>query len=341
MEELKNTVVYAGYLKDQTVLVKSSSGGAFFALSEYFLDEGNAVVATVYNYKKQLAEFQLILSKGDRDRARGSKYMQSKPGKVFQDSYQWLIDNPQKKLLFVGMGCQADAFRRFCELKDLRERVWIVDIVCHGVPSPKLWNEYAMALQKKYNGCITYLTFKDKGNGWRAPSAYVKINEREYFIRDYVKVFYNCSALRPSCYECQFAKIERKTDITIGDFWGIDKVMPDYYNEEGNSLYLIHTNRGKILFEKIKNDLNCRESNTKQCWQPNLESPTKKSEFRDAFWKDYHREGIDYIMKKYGTVSLRTKVKSKLLKFMGGTQKVTSIMLITPKGGQHNELEAA
>ncbi len=342
MEELKNTVVYAGYLKDQTVLVKSSSGGAFFALSEYFLDEGNAVVATVYNYEKQLAEFQLILSKDDRDRAMGSKYMQSKPGKIFQDSYQWLIDNPQKKLLFVGMGCQADAFRRFCELKGLRERVWIVDIVCHGVPSPKLWNEYAMALQKKYNGCITYLTFKDKRNGWMAPSAYVKINDREYFIRDYVKVFYNRCALRPSCYKCLFAKIERKTDITIGDFWGIDKVMPDYYNEEGNSLFLIHTNRGKILFEKIKNDLNCRESNTKQCWQPNLESPTKKSEFRDAFWKDYNREGISYIMKKYGTVPLRTKVKNKLLKFMGGgTQKVTSIMLITLKGGQHNELEAA
>ena len=98
----------------------------------------------------------------------------------------------------------------------------------------------------------------------------------------------------------------------------------------------------QILFEKIKNGLNYKESNEKQCWQPNLESPTKKSEFRDVFWKDYHREGIRYIMKKYGIVPLRTKVKNKLLIFMGGgTQKVTSIMLITPKGGQHNELEAA
>lgn len=321
MIEPINTVVYAGYLKNQTVLVKSSSGGAFFALSEYFLDEGNAVIATVYDYDKQLAEFRLILSRKDRDRAMGSKYMQSKPGKIFQDAYQWLVDNPQKELLFVGMGCQADAFRRFCELKDVRDRVCIVDIVCHGTPSPKLWNEYAMLLQRKYSGYITYLTFKDKRNGWMAPSAYVKINEKEYFIKDYVKVFYNRCALRPSCYECLFAKIERKTDITIGDFWGIDKVMPDYYNEEGNSLFLIHTNQGKIIFEKIKNKLTYRESNTKQCWQPNLESPTKKSEFRDAFWKDYHREGIDYIMKKYGTVPLRTKVKNKLLNLWGGVHK--------------------
>lgn len=321
MIEPINTVVYAGYLKNQTVLVKSSSGGAFFALSEYFLDEGNAVIATVYDYDKQLAEFRLILSRRDRDRAMGSKYMQSKPGKIFQDAYQWLVDNPQKELLFVGMGCQADAFRRFCELKGVRNRVCIVDIVCHGAPSPKLWNEYAMLLQRKYRGYITYLTFKDKRNGWMAPSAYVKINEKEYFIKDYVKVFYNRCALRPSCYECLFAKIERKTDITIGDFWGIDKVMPDYYNEEGNSLFLIHTNQGKVIFEKIKNKLTYRENNTKQCWQPNLESPTKKSEFRDTFWKDYHREGIDYIMKKYGTVPLRTKVKNKLLNLWGGVHK--------------------
>ena len=85
-----------------------------------------------------------------------------------------------------------------------------------------------------------------------------------------------------------------------------------------------------------------RLSDTKQCWQANLEAPTKKSELRDTFWEDYYREGIDYIMKKYGKTPLRTKVKNKLLKFVGGgTQKVTLAMLTTPKGGQHNEMEAA
>lgn len=211
----------------------------------------------------------------------------------------------------------------------------------HGSPSPKLWREYAESIEKK-NGKITYLTFKDKRNGWKAPTAFVTVAGYEYSIKDYVKVFYNRCALRPSCYMCPYATIERKTDMTIGDFWHIDKMIPDFYDENGNSLFLIHTDQGEKLFDDIKENLEYRLSDTKQCWQANLEAPTKKSELRDTFWEDYYREGIDYIMKKYGKTPLRTKVKNKLLKFMGGgTQKVTLAMLITPKGGQHNELEAA
>lgn len=124
--------------------------------------------------------------------------------------------------------------------------------------------------------------------------------------------------LRPSCYECPYATTERKTDITIGDFWHIEETIPDFYDPNGNSLFLIHTNRGEELFEKIKNDLDYRLSNTTQCWQPNLEAPTKKSEQREEFWNDYQKKGIDFVMKKYGTVSMKTKIKNKLLKIMRG-----------------------
>ena len=106
---------------------------------------------------------------------------------------------------------------------------------------------------------------------------------------------------------------------------------------------MIHTNRGEELFEKIQSDLDYRLSNTTQCWQANLEAPTQKSEQREEFWNDYKKKGIDFVMKKYGSVPMKTKIKNKLHKIMGGrgTQKVVPIMLITPKGGQHNELEAA
>ena len=120
--------------------------------------------------------------------------------------------------------------------------VYIVDIICHGSPSPKMWREYAESIQKK-DGKITYLTFKDKRNGWKSPTAYVKVNGAEKPIKDYVKVFYNRCALRPSCYECPYATIERKTDMTIGDFWHIEETIPDFYDPNGNSLFLIHTNR--------------------------------------------------------------------------------------------------
>lgn len=311
MIEQIDTIVYAGRLKDQSTLISSSSGGAFTAISDFFLENGNAVVATIYNYDNHTAEFQMILNKKQREKAKGSKYMQSTPKDVYREAYQWLIENTGRELLFVGTGCQSDGFRKFSELTGIRNRVFIVDIVCHGTPSPMLWKEYAESIQKK-NGKITYLTFKDKRNGWKSPTAYVKVNKVEKQIKDYVRVFYNSCALRPCCYECPYTKIERKTDITIGDFWHIEETIPDFYDSKGNSLFLIHTNRGKDLFDKIKDNLDYRLSNTTQCWQINLEKPTEKSENREVFWRDYQNKGIEFLMRKYGTVSLKIKVKNKI-----------------------------
>lgn len=316
MVDLIDTIVYAGRLKDKSALMSSSSGGAFSALSDYFLDNGNAVVAAVYNYENSMTEFQMLLNKEQRDKAKGSKYMQSKSGDIYSKAYHWLLENTERKLLFVGMGCQADGFRKFSELKGIRDRVYVVDIICHGSPSPKLWREYAESIQKKA-GKITYLTFKDKRNGWRSPTAYVEVNGEERPIKDYVKVFYNRCALRPSCYECPYATTERQTDMTIGDFWNIEETIPDFYDPNGNSLFLIHTDRGEELFEKIRGDLDCRLSNTTQCWQANLEAPTKKSESRGEFWNDYQKKGIDFVMRKYGTVPMKTKIKNKLLRIIG------------------------
>ena len=186
--ELISTRVYAGRLKDRENLNNSSSGGAFTALSDFFLKNGNAVVAAIYNYENHTTEFQMILDKDQRERAKGSKYMQSKPGGIFREAYRWLMDNSGKKMLFVGMGCQSDGFRKFSEIKEIRDRVYIVDIICHGSPSPKLWREYAESVQKK-DGKITFLTFKDKRNGWKSPTAYVKVNGEESQSRIMLKCF--------------------------------------------------------------------------------------------------------------------------------------------------------
>lgn len=315
---LIDTKVYAGRIKDEEQLLCSSSGGAFMALSDVFLNEGNAVVCAIYNYEKHTAEFQLVTTKEERDTARGSKYMQSKPGTVYKQAALWLKSHPEKQLLFVGMGCQAEGFRKFAEIAGVRDRVWIVDIICHGSPSPKLWREYAASIENKYNGSISGLTFKDKRNGWKKPTAKVDIGDTEIILKDYVRVFYNRCALRPSCHVCPFATIERKTDITIGDYWGIDEKMPDFYDPNGNSMFLIHTNRGQDFFEKAKDSLIFRESNIMDCWQPNLEKPTEVSPLREKFWLDYRRKGIDYTMKKYGTVSWKTRVKNKVIKIIRG-----------------------
>lgn len=314
MAEIK-TQVYAGRVKDEDVLMASSSGGAFTVISDFFLGRGDVVVAARYNYETYTEEYQLIQSVEERDDARGSKYMQSRPGDVFKQAEIWMRQNPEKEMLFVGMGCQAEGFRKFVEIKGLREQVYILDIICHGSPSPKLWRKYAQSLEYK-QGKIEYLTFKDKRKGWRTPTALVQIDGKETTIYDYVKVFYNRCALRPSCHICPFTTTERKTDITIGDFWHIEETLPDFYDKNGTSVFLIHTDRGAELFDQIKDDLDYKESNVKQCWQKNLEFPTPVSAQREEFWKDYHDKGIDYIMKKYGTTPFMTKVKNKVVKLI-------------------------
>lgn len=176
------TKVYAGRIKGQEVLLKSSSGGAFSALSDYFLNRGDRIVASNYNYQTHTEEFAFICNKDERKAACGSKYMQSKPGSIFRRAELWLMENPEKSLLFIGMGCQSDGFRKYAELKGFRDRVYIVDIVCHGVPSPKLWKEYVESIERKHGGKVSYLTFKDKREGWSSPTAFVVINNKEVSI---------------------------------------------------------------------------------------------------------------------------------------------------------------
>ena len=295
------TVVYAGRVRDRQVLLQSSSGGAFSALTDAFLKHGDAVAAAVYNFQTHGAEYRLILTEQERDAARGSKYMQSTPGHIFRDALAWLEANPGKSLLFVGLGCQADGFRRFAGQKGILDRVYIVDLICFGSMSPRLWREYALSLERRFRGRISALTFRDKRNGWEAPSAFAKINGREIPVGDYLRVYYGRCALRPSCYVCPYASTERKTDITIGDYWHIEKALPDFYDPDGVSLFLIHTGRGLELFERIRKSLDCRRSDVSLCLQPNLEAPAQRPAQRERFWRDYRKNGAEAVIKRYGT----------------------------------------
>lgn len=305
------TIVYAGRVKDRDILEKSSSGGAFTAISDYFLEKGDAVVAAVYDYEEHIPEFHLITTKIRRDSARGSKYMQSKMGDIFNESYKWLVEHVDKKLVFFGMGCQTEAFRLFSEKKHIRSRVIIVDIICHGAASPIIWNDYIRQIRD-----VQYVTFKNKRNGWNNPTALAIADGKEWSLDEYVRIFYNQCALRPSCYKCPFSKIERNTDITIGDFWHIEETIPSFYDPMGTSLFLIHSEIGQMVWEQIVGKLDYVSSNTTQCWQANLENPTPKSCMRDMFWSDYHEKGSAYVFSIYGSMKVKSRIIRKIKKMM-------------------------
>ena len=307
-----NTLVYAVKHKNKNVIKSSSSGGLFTALSDVFLDNGNAVASCVYNYKTDKVEFKIYQDKNTRDYARGSKYIQASIGNGFKDVSEWLMKNPEKSLIAFGTGCQMDGLRRYLQLKNLRHRVILIDIICHGATSPGLWEKYLK--DKNLKGKLDYISFKDKRNGWHNPTVFVKSNGNEISIKDFYEWFYGEWAIRESCYSCPFTRIERDTDMTIGDYWGIENVMPDFADPMGVSLMLIHSNEGKKLFEKIKDSIEYRESNQIDCLQPRLISPAEHPKDRKRFWDDVNSKGIEYCSKKYKEDVLKTSIWRKVVR---------------------------
>lgn len=309
---LPQPLIYGARLKDRTALMEASSGGAFTALSDIFLSDGNGIVCSSYNYDSHKQQFHLITDKRDRDNARGSKYVQSDPGDVFTEAEQWLKSNPEKKLLFFGVGCQAAGFKAFMKTKGLSDRVVIVDIICHGSPSPEIWQKYIKNVEEK-NGKIEYINLRDKRKGWNRSIAVAKIGSKEVSLQNYRRLYSARLNYRLSCHECPYTKIDRSTDITIGDFWGIEKTHPEQYDKLGTSLVIIHSEKGIELFNRAKTRLDYFESDSKKCLQPNLKRPSAVSPDREKFWKDYRTHGIDYVIEKYGKKSLISRAK-KILK---------------------------
>lgn len=315
MEKDMNTRAFAFKLQDPSKLVRSSSGGAFVALSDVVLEHGGAIACCVYDYATKELGFQIAETAEARDRAIGSKYFQATMGDIYNRCFLWLEKNPAKQLLFVGTGCQAAGLKRFlfCKDKAKLDQVYFVDLICHGVPSPKLWKEYTSAIEKENKGQISYVTFKDKRNGWKHPTAYARINDKEISLTSYVRAFNSHCMLRESCHNCPYTVVERETDITIGDFWGVEKKNPNLYDEKGVSLVLVHSSRGMNLLSETRKQVQIDEVSVEDCLQPRLLTPTSVSDKRADFWKQYDNKGAKYVIKKYGELSLMTRIKRKFL----------------------------
>ncbi len=309
MDKKVTTHVYAMRLKDETDLFLSSSGGAFTAISDTFLNNGDLVIASHYDYESHQQVFGFINSKEIRNQARGSKYVKSIPGDIYNMACDWLQQNKDKSLVFFGLGCQVDGFRKFLELKGLRERACLVDIICTGGVSPKVWKEYIKAIECDFGKKIDHLTFKDKMYGWKHPLAVAIADGREASLSNYVKVFNAGCALMPCCHRCPYTTAHRNSDITIGDYWGIEQKIPEFYDKNGVSLILLHTESGRTVFEKMKLYIDFSESNIEDCMQPRLKEPTPLSDFRGAFWKEYKEKGVSYVINKYSHIDRKASTR--------------------------------
>lgn len=298
---------YAAYCDDQDVRSKSSSGGIFSLLASNFdVVYGVAMTDDCYG-----AHFVRV--EGDISALRGSKYLQATIGDTYKDVKKDLESG--RAVLFTGTGCQVSGLKRF--LNKEYDNLCCVDVICHGVPSPVLWEMYVKHQEKIYGEKIQSVNFRSKENGWKA----FGIKENEFFTSKdtdpYMQMFLKNYCLRPSCYHCK-ARDKKFSDLTIADFWGIETVAPEMDDDKGASLVILRTEKAVGLFEKIRANLKIKKVSYEDGIKQNLceYASVKRPLERNTFFVDMNSMPFEKLSRKYLHVSFLKKVKRKIKRIL-------------------------
>lgn len=291
--------------KSTEEVLRSRSGAAFVAISDYILERGGVIYGAGYKDHFRVAH-KRAATKKQRDEFRGSKYVQSDLTGVFRQ-----VKEDLKKgltVLFSGTPCQTSGLNAFVG-KKLRQKLILVDIVCHGVPSPFLWRDYLAFVEKKQGNTINVVNFRDKEKfGWKAHFETFKFDNRWESEMKFTYLFYKHIMFRHSCGVCHFTNIMRPSDITLADFWRWEQNVPDMNTDDkGVSLVLVCTEKGKVLFDSITDKIDFKEVSVENCLQPNLVHPSKISPRREQFEREYIENGFDYVLERYCKMGLKEK----------------------------------
>jgi len=295
-------VTFGGWNNNMNIKMQSSSGGVFSTVAELVLNQGGVVFGAVFDDNIKLKHIMIddVLNLG---KLRGSKYVQSEIGNTYIQAKTELEND--RNVLFVGTPCQIGGLYAFLNKK--YDGLITIDLVCHGVPSPKIFKDYIGGLEQKYNSKISYLNFRDKRTGWNSGIS-IKAefgNSKEYFVIGYkdnfITGFLNDMYLRPSCYECNFSKLPRVADISLGDFWGVANYYPELDDNKGTSLILVNNIKGKAMIEKCKNKLILKLVDYKLALKHNpcIASSVIQNRKREQFFRNYNKKGWKYVERKY------------------------------------------
>ena len=305
-------ICYAARHKNIEDVKLSRSGAAFIAFSDRILADDGAVYGASFDLDL-VVRHSRATTKQERDAFRGSKYVQSDLGDAFASVKKDLACG--KPVLFSGTACQVSGLKSFIP-KSLQEKLYTLGVICHGVPSPFLFRDYLSYTEKKHKKKVVSFNFRDKSlNGWSDHIESMVLSDGERVSSTvFTHLFYRNNALRECCYKCPYANTNRVEDITIGDFWGYENVVPDFNQDNrGCSLVLINSHKGKSLFEQSSEDLVCANVPLEKCLQRNLVHPTPRPDDRVSFEKGYARSGFKFVEKKYITLPLLKRIKRKLI----------------------------
>lgn len=310
--------VYGLSLKDEEILNKSASGGAFSAIVEAFCDENYVIFGAKYDEKFNVIH-DYIQDKENIDIFRKSKYVQSNIRDNYIKAKEFL--NNGKKVVFTGTPCQIAGLKKY--LQKEYENLICIDLICHGVPSQKVFNKYIDFIEKKYKSKITNINFREKvlqNDKWNSRNIKIKLKNDKTIIKDstkdlYLRGFHNALFYRPSCEECIFANPNRISDITISDCWGIEKVHLEKDVHKGESMIVINTKKGEKLLKHIENICNLEELSLDFAINNNAQfrENCKFHKNRKDFFENLDKYRFDKLINKYIKINKIRIVISKIV----------------------------
>ncbi|MBR2376636.1 MAG: Coenzyme F420 hydrogenase/dehydrogenase, beta subunit C-terminal domain [Clostridia bacterium] len=316
--------VYACQIKDKNMLLTATAGGFFPLLAKKIIDGGGFVYGCLWSN-----ELKAVHKGSDNvdiiKKINGSKYVQSDMIDIFKEIYLNLKKG--KTVLFSGTPCQVDAVKKYCKDIDLAKLI-TVDVICYGVPSPKLFSAYIEKLNKRHNAKVIDFKFRDKKTyGWshttvitlqRSDGFIFEIEEPDHNKIDYYKMFGTRNCFRESCYNCQYNVLERVSDFTTGNYWDIEKKSSSFKFELGVSMVLINTNKAKEIFNDIKSEMIVEERTIEDAILSN-DALVKGSVYpkqRKDVYRHFEKKGFDSVYKKYYQENAMSKIKSKIKKII-------------------------
>ena len=299
--ENETQAVYATYVKDVQQRMRSTSGGLFYVVARWIIEQGGIVYGAAFDDDFKLKHMG-VDTLDELQKLRGSKYLQSDLGDIFCKIKEELKKN--RWVYFVGVGCQVAGLYSF--LRKKYDTLVTSDLVCHGVPSQLMFDWHLNYLREKENGEITSYHFRDY-KGWGGCEIYTYVSSSRgkggirrlygYSLSPYLYSFMWGYTYRYSCYDCKFAKIPRQGDITLADYWGVADYFSDLDYTKGVSLVLINNERGTKIWDAIKHQLEYRPSSVSDAAKENgnLIHGTPMPEIRKSCYALVREKGYQWV----------------------------------------------
>lgn len=303
---------------NEEIRLASSSGGIFTLLAESIISQKGIVFGAGFNEKFEL-KHNYVENKEALKKFRGAKYLQSEIGNNYKKAKKFLDSG--RSVLFAGTPCQIAGLNSY--LKKKYSNLLSVDVICHGVPSSFLWGKYLEYREGKSKSLAKTIKFRQKNAGWRKYSvSFLFKNNMIYssnFSEDlYMKAYLKNICLRPSCYKCRFKSLYRESDITLADFWGVQKILPEFYDDKGTSLVFVNSEKGKQIFNRVKKDMRYRKVDIEEVIKYNLAAveSVKCHPKRNLFMLNMKKMSFEKLVKKYCSDLVFMRVKNILKKII-------------------------